>query len=104
MMEREAVEVDTPCAQTRYAACAETVRIGCAMRAAREIKRIEEAAALAAQFGLIIAAGHGLTARNVGALAAISEIKEFNIGHSIISRSIFVGLENAVKEMIRAIK
>lgn len=74
-----------------------------AMRAAHEIKRIDEAAALAAQFGLVVAAGHGLTVRNVKALAAITEIKEFNIGHSIISRSIFVGLDCAVREMIRAI-
>lgn len=75
-----------------------------AMRAAQEVKRIDDAATLAAQFGLVVAAGHGLTVRNVGALAALNEIKEFNIGHSIISRSIFVGLDNAVKEMINAIQ
>jgi len=75
-----------------------------AMRAAQEIKRIDDAAALAAQFGLVVAAGHGLTVRNVSALAAITEISELNIGHSIISRSIFIGLENAVKEMIDAIQ
>ncbi|HXG84501.1 MAG TPA: pyridoxine 5'-phosphate synthase [Pyrinomonadaceae bacterium] len=74
------------------------------MRAAREVKRIAAAAALAGQFGLVVAAGHGLTVRNIKALAAISEITEFNIGHSIISRSIFVGLENAVKEMLEAIR
>lgn len=74
-----------------------------AARAAQEIQRIEEAAMLAAQYGLIVAAGHGLTQRNVGSLAAISEITEFNIGHSIISRSIFVGLNQAVREMLEAI-
>lgn len=74
-----------------------------ALRAAQEVKRIDDAAALAGQFGLVVAAGHGLTVRNVKALAAITEIKEFNIGHSIISRSIFVGLDGAVREMIRAI-
>lgn len=74
-----------------------------AARAAQEIQRIEEASTLAAQYGLIVAAGHGLTLRNIGALAAISEITEFNIGHSIISRSIFVGLHQAVREMIDAI-
>lgn len=74
-----------------------------AARAAQEIQRIEEAATLAAQYGLIVAAGHGLTRRNVGALAAISEITEFNIGHSIIARSIFVGLNQAVREMLEAI-
>ena len=56
-------------------------------------------AGLAAQYGLHVAAGHGLTYRNVGAVANISEITEFNIGHNIIARSIFVGLERAVREM-----
>jgi pyridoxine 5-phosphate synthase len=74
-----------------------------AARAAQEIQRIDEAATLAAQYGLIVAAGHGLTVRNVSELASISEITEFNIGHSIISRSIFVGLHQAVREMIEAI-
>jgi len=74
-----------------------------AVRAAQEIRRIDDAAKLAAQYGLVVAAGHGLTRRNVSALAAISEITEFNIGHSIISRSIFVGLYQAVREMIEAI-
>jgi pyridoxine 5-phosphate synthase len=54
---------------------------------------------LAAQYGLHVAAGHGLTYRNVGAVAAIPEITEFNIGHNIIARSVFVGLERAVREM-----
>jgi pyridoxine 5-phosphate synthase len=75
-----------------------------AMRAATEIRRLDAAATLAAQYGLVVAAGHGLTYRNIGALAAISEISEFNIGHSIISRSVFVGLNQAVKEMIKAIR
>ncbi len=75
-----------------------------AARAAKEIRRLDGAATLAAQYGLVVAAGHGLTYRNVGALAAISEITEFNIGHNIISRSIFVGLNQAVREMIEAIR
>jgi pyridoxine 5-phosphate synthase len=53
---------------------------------------------------LRVAAGHGLTYRNVSAVAAIEEITEFNIGHNIISRSIFIGLENAVREMREAIR
>jgi pyridoxine 5-phosphate synthase len=52
---------------------------------------------------LLVAAGHGLTYRNVGAVAAIDEIIEFNIGHNIVARAIFVGLETAVKEMRAAI-
>jgi pyridoxine 5-phosphate synthase len=53
---------------------------------------------------LHVAAGHGLTVRNVGAVAQISEVEEFNIGHSIIARSVFVGLERAVREMIDSIR
>jgi pyridoxine 5-phosphate synthase len=44
-------------------------------------------------------AGHGLTVANVGAVAAIAEIEELNIGHHIISRAVFVGLGAAVREM-----
>jgi len=72
-------------------------------RAAAEIERIRDAAARAKSLGLIVAAGHGLTYRNIGSLAAIPDITEFNIGHNIISRSVFVGLNQAVREMIDAI-
>lgn len=75
-----------------------------AAHATHELRRLREAAELATQFGLNVAAGHGLTYRNVGAVAAIKQITEFNIGHNIVSRSIFVGLENAVREMIRLIR
>lgn len=75
-----------------------------AMRAASEIRRLREAATLASQYGLRVAAGHGLTYRNVGAVAAIEGITEFNIGHNIIARAIFVGIERAVTEMREAIK
>ncbi|MGI9167587.1 MAG: pyridoxine 5'-phosphate synthase [Pyrinomonadaceae bacterium] len=73
------------------------------LRAAQELRRLREAAALATQYGLRVAAGHGLTYRNVGAVAAIPEITEFNIGHNIISGSIFIGLERAVSDMLAAI-
>ncbi len=75
-----------------------------AQKAAAEISRIASAAVHAQSLGLIVAAGHGLTYRNVAALAAIPEITEFNIGHNIISRAVFVGLNQAVKEMIEAIQ
>ncbi len=71
-------------------------------RAAAEVERIRTAADHARSLGLIVAAGHGLTYRNIAALAAIPEITEFNIGHNIISRSVFVGLSQAVREMITA--
>src|SRR5437660_2081624 len=75
-----------------------------ALRVGKELRRLREGATLATQYGLLVAAGHGLTYRNVGAVAKFSEITEFNIGHSIIARSIFVGLERAVREMREAIK
>ena len=72
-------------------------------KAAAEVSRIAAAAAHAQSIGLVVAAGHGLTTVNVGALATMPEIEEFTIGHHIISRSIFIGLEAAVKEMLAAI-
>jgi len=74
-----------------------------AKHAAQELQRLREGAELALRKGLNVAAGHGLTYRNVGAVARISEITEFNIGHNIIARAIFVGLETAVREMKAAI-
>jgi pyridoxine 5-phosphate synthase len=70
-----------------------------AARANHELRRLREGAALAAQYGLHVAAGHGLTTRNVGAVAQIDEIAEFNIGHHIVSRAVFVGLDLAVREI-----
>jgi pyridoxine 5-phosphate synthase len=75
-----------------------------AARAAQELRRLREAAELASQYGLHVAAGHGLTCRNVVAVAGIPEITEFNIGHNIVSRAIFVGLEEAVREIRAAIR
>ena len=75
-----------------------------ALRVGQELRRLREAAALAKQYGLLVAAGHGLTYRNVSAVAAIAEVTEFNIGHNIIARSIFIGLERAVTEVREAIE
>ena len=60
---------------------------------------LREASALGAELGLAVHAGHGLTTRNVGPVAAIPEIEELNIGHSVISRSVFVGIASAVEEL-----
>jgi pyridoxine 5-phosphate synthase len=57
------------------------------------------AAALGAALGLAVHAGHGLTVRNVAPVAAIPEVEELNIGHSIVSRAIFLGLAASVREM-----
>jgi pyridoxine 5-phosphate synthase len=73
-------------------------------KAEAEVERIRRAADHARTLGLVVAAGHGLTYRNIGALASIPHITEFNIGHNIISRSVFVGLGQAVREMIDAIR
>lgn len=74
-----------------------------AAEADAELERLRAAAVHAKSIGLIVAAGHGLTTRNVSPLAQMPEIEEFNIGHHIISRAVFVGLEAAVKEMLAAI-
>ena len=63
---------------------------------------LARAAAQAAGLGLSVHAGHGLTLANVGAVARIPEIEELSIGHSIVSRSVFVGIGEAVREMRRA--
>ena len=65
----------------------------------RELARLAEAARMGRDLGLAVHAGHGLTYENVVPVAAIPEIEELNIGHSIVSRSVFVGLERAVREM-----
>ncbi len=67
----------------------------------RETERhhVIEAARLIAKLGMGVHAGHGLDYRNVRALAATGEIEEFNIGHSILSRAVMVGIAQAVREM-----
>ncbi len=69
-----------------------------------ELEKIKNAARFAAKSGLKVAAGHGLNYRNVKPIAQIPEIEELNIGHAIIAKAIFVGLEKAVREMKELIK
>lgn len=66
----------------------------------RELARIAEAAGLARQAGMMVAAGHGLNYINTHRICAIAGIKELSIGHSIISRSIMVGIDRAVRDML----
>ena len=73
-------------------------------RAAGPIGALRDSARRAADLGIAVHAGHGLTVGNVGRVAEIPEVEELNIGHSIISRSIFVGLDRAVKEMREAMR
>ena len=63
------------------------------------LEALQDGARLAASLGLGVHAGHGLTTANVGPVAAIPEVEELNIGHHVISRAIFVGLETAVREL-----
>jgi len=64
-----------------------------------ELERIGEAAACAESLGLRVHAGHGLDIRNIGPILKIPQIREFNIGHSIIARAVFIGLAEAVREI-----
>lgn len=68
----------------------------------RTLEALHSAARVGVEIGLAVHAGHGLTVANVGPVAAISEVEELNIGHSIVSRAIFVGLEEAVRELRQA--
>lgn len=67
------------------------------------LDELRRAAAHARALGLAVHAGHGLTYGNVTPVAAIAEIEELNIGHSIIGRAVLVGLERAVQEMLQAL-
>jgi pyridoxine 5-phosphate synthase len=69
-------------------------------RRARELKRLRKAASFAHMLGLQVNAGHGLNYDNVKPVARLPHVEELNIGHSIISRAVFVGIRQAVKEMV----
>jgi len=64
-----------------------------------ELRRIADAAALAAKNGVEVHAGHGLTLGNVAPIAAIPQVRELNIGHSIVADALFVGFAEAVRRM-----
>jgi pyridoxine 5-phosphate synthase len=68
------------------------------------LRRIVDAAKLGRRLGLAVHAGHGLTYQNVAPIAALSETSELNIGHSIVSRAVLVGMERAVREMADILK
>jgi pyridoxine 5-phosphate synthase len=69
-----------------------------------ELKRIRDSAKKAAELGLKVFAGHGLSYDNVKPVAKIPEIEEFNIGHYIVGQAVYLGMEKAVREMIRCIE
>ncbi|HVR42209.1 MAG TPA: pyridoxine 5'-phosphate synthase [Thermoanaerobaculia bacterium] len=94
--------VGAPCLEINTGRYAEHWRDS---RTSREqLEKIENAARAAKKLGLRVFAGHGLTYRNVHEIARIQEIEELNIGHSIIARAALVGLEAAVREMLKLIE
>jgi len=70
----------------------------------KELERLKKGAQIALEQGLIVHAGHGLTYRNVCPVAQIEGMDELNIGHTIVSRAVLVGLDKAVREMLALIK
>jgi pyridoxine 5-phosphate synthase len=73
-------------------------------RRIEELKKVIIAARMAADLGLRVNAGHGLHYHNVADIASIPEIDDLAIGHSIIARAVFVGLDRAVRDMIALIQ
>ncbi len=69
-----------------------------------ELDRLERGASLASKLELAVHAGHGLTYENVHHVAAIPEIEELNIGHSVIARAVLTGMERSVKDMSRILR
>lgn len=71
----------------------------CGRAPAKPLAKLRDGAALAHDLGLSVHAGHGLTYSNVTPIAGIPQIEELNIGHSIVSRAVYVGIRQAVSEM-----
>jgi pyridoxine 5-phosphate synthase len=65
-----------------------------------ELQKIQECASYAKNLGLFVAAGHGLNYQNLEHITNLEDIEELNIGHSIIARAVFVGLEKAIREIL----
>jgi pyridoxine 5-phosphate synthase len=70
----------------------------------QELARLAAASKQAAALGLEVAAGHGLTCENVSPICHLPEVVELNIGHGIVSRAVFVGMERAVQEMLEVMR
>jgi pyridoxine 5-phosphate synthase len=71
---------------------------------ALELQRIKQAVAYGLSLGLVVNAGHGLHYHNVHEIASIEGVDELNIGHAIVAHALFVGWDNAVREMKALIK
>jgi pyridoxine 5-phosphate synthase len=93
----DAVELHTGA----YAECWKGAQVKSASRLDEQLGRLRRAAAQARSIGLDVHAGHGLTYENVTPVAAIPQVEELNIGHAVIARAFFTGLDQAVSEMKR---
>jgi len=94
-----ALAVGAPVVELHTGAYADAVDPG---ERGQELARIANAARLADDCDLVVNAGHGLTVANVGPIAAIAQVEELNIGHSIVARALIVGMEEATREMLAA--
>jgi pyridoxine 5-phosphate synthase len=98
-------DLDTVTASRALGAAAIELHTGAYSHAPRDpatLRALRDASRHGASIGLAVHAGHGLTVDNVGPVAAIPEIEELNIGHSVVSRAIFVGIADAVRELRKA--
>ena len=95
----EAAAADADQIEINTAAYAEATEQRDEDAAEEELARVAAVASEAAEQGLRVAAGHGLTYRNVGPVVGIEEIVELNIGHNIMARAMLIGMEMAVREM-----
>jgi pyridoxine 5-phosphate synthase len=98
-------DLDTVTASRKLGAAAIELHTGAYSHAPTDpatLRALRDASRHGASIGLAVHAGHGLTVDNVGPVAAIPEIEELNIGHSVVSRAIFVGLADAVRELRKA--
>jgi pyridoxine 5-phosphate synthase len=93
---RAARQVGADAVEIHTGSYCEAVRSG---KFPAELGKIRAAATYASSLGLKVFAGHGLDVRNIVPVLAVGEIEEFNIGHSIVARAIFLGLAAAVKEI-----
>ena len=83
--------------------CSAFLKNATGTRTGDELRRLMTAARRGSERGLEVAAGHGLTRHSVIPVAAIREIREMNIGHSVIADAVFFGLERAVRDLAAAI-
>ena len=98
-----AKDLGVPAVELHTGRYANTWREG-GMPGGEALEELRRAARHAADMGLFVHAGHGLTYNNVVPVASVPEIEELNIGHSVVSRAVMVGMPSAVAEMVRLVK